>query len=994
MGSTDALAENDRMLAERAEDPVEAAGRWIRAALIRAADSPEAAGALLEKARDACPNDAILLELVLRLGGSAEPTAQADMLEASATDAPPDIQRSALVRAAAIHYHSGSPARAAALFRAVLERRESDPLAQRGMDLAELAAGEVSRVASRRFEAVKSAPNDEVRVQALQQLADLDLYDRDDPSSAVLSLQSILEVAPGHLPSLRTLERYFMDHARNEDLGPVEHALVKHLPDDSQTSSRMPGSTRASRSRRPTLPETPPMRPCSTRSTAARRISWLARRALAAARARHDAEREAKALLADRGARRGRHGARRVDSARGGGAPRARAWSGGHRAAGARCGGRAFARRRGAASRRAPPGRGDVLGAVEAFEIAARASNVPAGRAASFHSAGVLALEKLGDADRALRAFTFASEADVTFMDVFGRTRALLETRGDKRGLAELTERRIAAGGDVPVLAELHAQLAVLREELADKRGAKEALRSALALEGDNAEALHKLAELSLEDEDYRAAAEALIRIARLRKDREELKWVFSTLGDIYDRHMPDPRRAEAAFKRVLKLVPTDVDAMERLASLYEQENDVERAAEMYDLLAKNELDPDKNRDHRLRLANALERRGDLRSAEGVLEQTRRNNPVDLVVLRAMAELYQRQNAPQALSMHLNRAVTDFRHAIQTDATDAAAWPGLVEVLRWRGYMDAARVCASAAFALAIRAEETQSLIDAFGGVPGAGTRAADPELDELVGSQTIPRAARTLFELATEAFEKALPFDPKAVRAERASGRDNTFLGPGRDVSHMFGVGELQLWVTSHAPRVCVPLSLSPFSVLIGHELLGSCDERERRFLLARAAKIAKSHLAVAARSQPRDLALAVAGLVRSYDANYAPPGLDPGQLEAMSKRIGKAIPRKMRDELAPLVIEMAGAHGFDPARLGLLACELGDRVALLATGSLPSGVSALLRLAGIDGLDAMATRARFEAIRRVPEAQDLFVFAIGDAHFEARRRTGADRG
>ena len=46
--------------------------------------------------------------------------------------------------------------------------------------------------------------------------------------------------------------------------------------------------------------------------------------------------------------------------------------------------------------------------------------------------------------------------------------------------------------------------------------------------------------------------------------------------------------------------------------------------------------------------------------------------------------------------MHLNRAVTDFRHAITTDPTDAAAWPGLVEVLSWRGRTDAARVCASA----------------------------------------------------------------------------------------------------------------------------------------------------------------------------------------------------------------------------------------------------------------------------------------------------------
>ena len=86
--------------------------------------------------------------------------------------------------------------------------------------------------------------------------------------------------------------------------------------------------------------------------------------------------------------------------------------------------------------------------------------------------------------------------------------------------------------------------------------------------------------------------------------------------------------------------------------------------------------------------------------------------------------------------------------------------------------------------------------------------------------------------------------------------------------------------------------------------------------------------------------------------------------------------------------------SNGFDPTRLGLLACELGDRVALLATGLLPSATSALLRLAGIDGLEQMPARARVDAIKRVHEAADLFMFAISDLHFEARRRAGAERG
>jgi hypothetical protein len=91
-------------------------------------------------------------------------------------------------------------------------------------------------------------------------------------------------------------------------------------------------------------------------------------------------------------------------------------------------------------------------------------------------------------------------------------------------------------------------------------------------------------------------------------------------------------------------------------------------------------------------------------------------------------------------------------------------------------------------------------------------------------------------------------------------------------------------------------------------------------------------------------------------------------------------------------LVIEMAGAKGFDPARLGLMACELGDRAALLSTGALPAAVSALLRLAGRDDISQIPGSQRVDAIRRVTEARDLYEFAMSDMHFEARKRAGAD--
>ena len=124
----------------------------------------------------------------------------------------------------------------------------------------------------------------------------------------------------------------------------------------------------------------------------------------------------------------------------------------------------------------------------------------------------------------------------------------LLEEAGDDEGLSSLFAARLAAGGETEELVELYVKQAELKKRVSDLAGAKGALRSALALSPERLDALRDLANLCLEDEDWRGAAEVLIRIARIRKEREELRWVFFTLGDIYDQHMPDPRRAEAAF--------------------------------------------------------------------------------------------------------------------------------------------------------------------------------------------------------------------------------------------------------------------------------------------------------------------------------------------------------------------------------------------------------------------------------------------------------------
>jgi tetratricopeptide (TPR) repeat protein len=802
-----------------------------------------------------------------------------------------------------------------------------------------------------------------------------------------LSLQSILEIAPGHLPSLRALQRYFAEHDRRDDEVPILERMAENLAEGPDVTSHLRLAWRL----RLSDPETPGDAADEMLLRIAPRAEldiWLAPRLLAAARAQNNTElaRTAALRLAE---------LLPGDEERAVARLRAAELSRAHDPQSAL----QLLRDAVASSPHHPTAAeelaetcelaGEWRDAAEAWERMARATEVRPRAAERFYRAGRIYQDHLGDLDRARAAFEEASERDVTHADLFDRLCEILQETGQTDRLTQVFEQRLTAGGETNEMVELYVKQARLYVKLNDLANAKSALRAALALQPERVDALRLLADLCLEDEDWRGAAEVLIRIARIRKEREELRWVFFTLGDIYDRHMPDPRRAEAAFQRVLKLLPQDVEAMDKLAVLYEREGQLDKAAEMLFELARLDVDPESNRAHRLKLAEIFERLGDARRAEQVLEEARKNAPTDLAALRALAEFYRRQNAGNALGMHLNRAVNDFRHALEADLGDAAAWPGLVELLSWRGDADAAGAAASAAVALGLVDVEISKLVDATGAAEGKGPAAAFDVIDDLLAPPELPAPTRMVFRLAGEALEKSLPFDVNAYRAERLGPRDMSVRPIAVECGRWFGIPEPQLFVTSAAPRVCVPVYSNPVTLLIGSELIAITDEREKLFVLVRALKIAQAQLAVVVRAQPHEVVALIGGLVHSYDPHHQPRGADPSHVAEAARRVAKHVNRKVRDELGPLVFEMAGRPGYDPARLAMAASEWGNRVALLASGSAPAAFSALAKLSGERELPA-DPMARITMLTRFPEANSLLKFAISDAHFEARRRAG----
>jgi tetratricopeptide (TPR) repeat protein len=987
-GDASTLAEAEQRLGELASTDRDAASHFIRAALARAGDDPPAAGALLARARERAPRDLVLFALSMRLGEGMADAERAAHLEASLSDAP-EVLAPALALAAASTFESVGDDRGA--LRAlgppsVREAVGASSLRTR----AQVGAGELDQARAELLDQSRTGAVP-AQITALESLVALEER-AGDLAGARTAQGAILELAAGHLPSLRWLERHAMVAGGEDELHAIEQQLSAALEDPGDAMAHLRTAVRLAASR----PESTGDGADALLLRSASRVRtdlWFARRLVAAARASGDLERTTAyerelVALVTRPAEQASLALRAAETAASAGATAA------ERAA-------ILAETEQAALEHpvlhAELAKlldllGDAQRSVVAWQRAGDASLVPATRAAAYHRAGVLAEDEIGDEERALGLYELAAEADVTHADVFTRAQRILERRGEVERLNALLAKRLSAGGDAEGLVDLHIAQAKLREGAGDRDASRAALRAALELAPEHPVALKRLAELSLASHDHRSAADALIRLARVRKDREELRWVFFALGDIYDLHIPDARRAEAAWKRVLKLAPDDLPSMERLAALYLREGPPASAIEQLEQLIKAEPDPDRARDHHLALSRVLEDSGDGRRAEQVLESARRISPTDLATLKAMADLYTRQRAQAALSMHLNRAVTDFRHALETDVADTAAWLGLVEVLAWRRREDAARVAASAGTAMGIVDVELAGRLDEGGGAPGLPRALGDESIEDAIAPPAVTGPLRAAFRAFGSLLERAVPFDPRTLRAEKLGPRDSVIRPMVQEIAHALGIdGEVEIWVAAAAPRAFLPVQSTPPVLIVGRDLLGIIDEREKRFLVGRALKIAKAQLALAVRMQPHELALLLAGLVLNADPNYE-HGLDVTEVQEWARRVSRAVPRRALEDNGPLLFEMAGAPEHDPARLPLGVAELGSRASLLATGSVPQALSALAKMVVEAGLPPDPI-ARASVLAQVPEAQHLLRFAISDAHFEIRSRSGADR-
>ena len=510
----------------------------------------------------------------------------------------------------------------------------------------------------------------------------------------------------------------------------------------------------------------------------------------------------------------------------------------------------------------------------------------------------------------AIDAWVVAASCDIAYLDVYRRLAALYRSQGQLDALAALTDTRIDAGADTPTLVGLLLEKARQRRDRGDSDGVIDALRECLELDPHHFAALKELVDTHRAAQDWQGAAEALIRIARLNRTTDEQVWAFSQLAEVYDVHLQDLPRAEASLRHVAKLLPAQLETLDRLATVLSRQGKAVEAAKLLEELVRRAGSDVQDRDYRIRLATAVEAAGQARQAELMLENLRSEQPTEPDVILALADHFQRQGAGPAEAMHLNRAVADLRTAIDAHPDSESLWTTLARVLNRRHGPGPASCAASAAIAIGHPASLFEGDVTTRNEALGEAKVPLSSVVDSIVAPQGLPHPVRRLFALCEHSFDKVLPFDASAWSLRRPSGPHRGLIEEAGAVAEVLGISEPRLKVTYVAPAACMPITGDPPTIVVGGNLHEMTTPRERVFLFARALKVASNHLAPALRARPEELDVALLALLQGHGASHAQRP-EPRQMQGPSQEAAQSRAPPLARRSRELGAGIAGPRG-----------------------------------------------------------------------------------
>lgn len=647
------------------------------------------------------------------------------------------------------------------------------------------------------------------------------------------------------------------------------------------------------------------------------------------------------------------------------------------------------------------------LRALEALRrLARRADDTAAWARASYQLAKVIGdrtaklallrdavhvFETEDNADHAIAAYKRILQTDSGAPELV-RLLELLRARADITGLVALLSDRLTwleaegepGDGREKQMVPLLLERATVLHGLGDHPAAMADLDALLDRAASHVEALRFRADLAMHAGDVDAAVALWRRFLSAETRPQRRAEIELQLAQVLAENVNDIAGAIENLERVIETSPEDPQLRERLLGLCLRASDWDRATRELRVLARlRPTAPEKAREE-LRLGLMLrDRMNDRTGARLALDRARMLDPLNLDVVRELAELLEAPVRQQVLS----GTAASLRMSIQQNPQSAVLYERLAQVTAWQSDVDARWLALVGVEALGTPSVDQRQVL-AQGRAKLAGPqRVRLDEATRAVLRGGISPALIELWRTIAPAVQVVTGVDPGKLGFARGDRIALRKLGdryePLATALACFGIEDVEIYLSAERAGTARALAAETPILCLGADVAGA-SQPQQRWQLGRAVATLAEGVATLSALREGELGWTVAAALRAVDA-AVPPALhaeiavEDASIVERARLLKKEMSRKAKASLSQLV-QTRGAEISDVEDFRLTALAIGDRAGLLWAGDLAVAHAQLDVGRGGRSLgDSMG-------------ALELTAWSVSEGHMRLRERLGVD--
>ena len=525
----------------------------------------------------------------------------------------------------------------------------------------------------------------------------------------------------------------------------------------------------------------------------------------------------------------------------------------------------------------------------------------------------------------------------------------ILRARTDVTGLVALlsdrltwleTEGDAVGGGADKQMVPFLLERATVLNGLGDHAAAMADLDALLDRSASNVEALRFRADLAMNAGDVESAVALWRRCLMVETRTQRRSEVELQLAQVLAENVNDLAGAIENLERVVESSPEDPQLRERLLGLCLRASDWDRATRELRVLARLRPTPQDKAREELRLGLMLrDRMNDRTGARLALDRARTLDPLNLDVVRELAELLESASRQQVLS----GTAASFRGAIVQNPRNAVLYERLAQVAAWQSDVDARWLALVGLEALGTPSVDQRQVL-AQGRAKLIGPSRI--KLDESLRAALRGGAHGTLAELwraIAPAVQVATGVDAGKLGFARGDRVALKKLGdkyePLAIALSCFGVEDAEIYISAERAGTARALAAETPILCLGADVAAAAQATQR-WLLGRAVATLAEGVATLGALREGELGWTIAAAFRALDLQIPPvvnaeiAGEDASIAER-AKILKKEMSRKAKATVQQIAQTKAAELGnVEAFRHSVLA--IGDRAGLLWAGDL----------------------------------------------------------